>query len=109
MVMLLCKQIVQCTRREDSHHVNSNSIIYRKRAIARTERERSFLVVKGFNTNVVQFLRPHHVIISNVHVCSFCARFPTCTRCAPKMVLCARKIIIYEGLEKQINVKLAVT
>ena len=55
---------------EGSHHVNSNSIIYRKRAIHKTEIEMPFLAVKGFNTNLVQFLPLYHVIISNMHVCS---------------------------------------
>ena len=39
-----------------------------------TEIERPFLATKGFNTNLVLFLPPYHVIISNAHVCSF-----TCT------------------------------
>ena len=37
----------------------------------RTEVERPFLAARGFNTNFVHFLPPCHVIISNVHVCSF--------------------------------------
>ena len=68
---------------EGSHHVNSNSIIYRKRAIHKTEIEMPFLAVKGFNTNLVQFLPLYHVIISNVHVYSFS---------------CTKNYIIYEGL-----------
>ena len=52
-----------------SHHVSSNSIIYRKRAIHRTKTERPFLAAKAFKANnLVQFLPPYHVIISNVHV-----------------------------------------
>ena len=50
------------------------SIIYRKGAIHRTEVERPFLAVKGFDANLVQFLPPYHVIISNMHIFSF-----TCT------------------------------
>ena len=60
---------------EDSHHINRNSIIYRKRAIHRTEIERPFLAAEGFDTNLIQFLLPYHVIISDVYVCSFMARF----------------------------------
>ena len=56
---------------EGSHHVNWNSIIYRKGTIHRTEIERPLLAGKSFNTNLVQFLLPFHVIISNVHVYSF--------------------------------------
>ena len=41
---------------EGDRHVNRNSITYRKGAIQRTEIERPFLAVKGFNTNLVQFL-----------------------------------------------------
>ena len=32
----------------------------------RTEIGRPFLATKSFNTDLVQFLPPHHVIISNV-------------------------------------------
>ena len=49
---------------DGNHNVNWNSIIYRKRAIQRTEIERLFLAAKGFNTNLVQFLLLYHVIIS---------------------------------------------
>ena len=59
---------------EGSHHVNWNSIIYWKGAIHRTEIERPFLASKYLNTNLVKFLLPFHVVISNVHFCSF-----TCT------------------------------
>ena len=40
------------------------------------------MAAKGCNTNLVHFLPPYHVFISNVHVCSF-----TCT-----------DVLIYEGL-----------
>ena len=33
--------------------------------------EKLFLAAKDFNTNLIQFLLPNHVIISNTHVCSF--------------------------------------
>ena len=72
---------VQAAKMECSQHVNWNSIIYRKISIHRTEIKRPFLVPKAFNTNLVQFLLPYHVIISNVH------------GCARKMVLHAWNII----------------
>ena len=53
----------------------------------RTERERPFLAAKGFNTNLVQFLPPYHVIISNVHICCFMGTICHVHLCAPKMVL----------------------
>ena len=63
-----------------------------------TETERPFLAAKGFNTNLVQFLPPYHVIISNACVCSFTCTISHVHGRAPKAVLRARKIIIYEGL-----------
>ena len=41
---------------DGSHHVNLNSIIYKKGSIQRTKIESPFLAVKDFNTNFVQFL-----------------------------------------------------
>ena len=38
----------------------------RKGAINRTELVKPLLVAKGFNTNLIQLLLPHHVIISTV-------------------------------------------
>ena len=64
---------------ERSHYVNWNSIIYRNGVIHRTEIKKPFLDTKGFNTNLVQFLSPFYVIVSNVHVCSFTYWIPTCT------------------------------
>ena len=78
---------------EGSHHVNWNSIIYRKGIIHRTEIERPFLAGKGFNTNLVQFLLPYHVIISNVHVCSFACTISHLHGRAPKTVLRARNLV----------------
>ena len=72
-------------------------VIYKKRVIHRTEIKRLFLTAKGFNTNLVQFLTPYHVII-NMHVCSFRRMISNVPEHAPKMILHARKIIIYEGL-----------
>ena len=62
---------------EGSHQVNWNSIVYRKGAVQWTEIEWPFLAAKGFNTNLVHFLPPYHVIFSNVHLSSLCAWFPT--------------------------------
>ena len=49
--------------------------------------ERWLLAAKGFNTNLVQFLPTYHVIISNLHVCSFMCMISRQHGCAPKMVL----------------------
>ena len=57
---------------------------------------RQFLVVKGFNANLVQFLLPYHVI-SNMHVCSFMCAFSHLQGHTPKMVLHAQNLI-YEKL-----------
>ena len=46
-------------------------VVYQKGAIYRTEIERPFSAATSFNTNLVQFLPPYHVIISNVHVRPF--------------------------------------
>ena len=92
----------ECTIIEGSHHINWNSIIYRKVAIHMTEIERPFLAVKGFNANLLQCLPPYYVI-SNVHVCFFMCTISHVHRHAPKTVLYAQnlvyeKILIYEGL-----------
>ena len=52
-----------------------------------TEIKRSFLPIRGFNDNLVQFLPPYHVIISNVHVGSFACTISHVHGRAPKMVL----------------------
>ena len=41
---------------EGSHHVNCNSIMFRKRTVKKTEIDRLFLAAKSFNTNLVHFL-----------------------------------------------------
>ena len=71
---------------EGSHNVNWNSIIYRKRAIHRTERTSPFLAVIGFNTNLGRFLPCYDVIIIHIMLllvtCTSAllwAWFPTCT------------------------------
>ena len=58
------------------------SIMYRKKAIHRTEIERSLLAAKGFNTNLVQFL--------NFYVLFLCA---SALLRAPKTVLRARNLL----------------
>ena len=50
----------------EGSHVNWNSIIDKKGAMHRTETERPFLAEKGYDTNLVQFLPPYNIIISNV-------------------------------------------
>ena len=105
MVALLCEKIAQCTRMEVSykhedhanlHHVNWNSIIYRKGEAHSTEKEWLLLAAKGFNTNLVQFLLRYHVIISNVHVCSFKCTISHVQGCATKMALCAQNLMYKE-------------
>ena len=97
MVVVLSKSITYCSRMEGSNHENWNSIIYRKEAVHRTGIERPFLAVKGFNTNLAQFLPPYHVVISNVRLCSFtCTISHVCGR-ASKTVLRARNLV-YEKL-----------
>ena len=41
---------------EGSHHVNCNSIMFRKRTVKKTEIDRLFLAAKSFNTNLVHLL-----------------------------------------------------
>ena len=64
-----------------------------------TEIERPFVAAKG---NLVQCPPPLlllcYVIISNVNVCSFECTISHKHRRARKTVLCAKKIVIYEGL-----------
>ena len=50
-------------------------------------------VPKGFNTNLVQFLSPYHVIISNVHVCSFTSMITHAHGPPPKTVLRAQNLV----------------
>ena len=73
---------------ESSHHVNWNSIIYRKGALHRTEIDKPFLNAKGFDINLAQyqFLLSNHFIIYYVRVillyimCAVsCAQFPIST------------------------------
>ena len=55
-----------------------------------------FLAVMGFNSNLVHFVPPYHVIISNVQVCFFTGTICHVHGRATKTV--SRKIRIYEGL-----------
>ena len=56
-------------------------------SVHNTEIESPFLAATGFNTNLVHFLTPHHVIISNVHVCSLKGKIFHVHGRAPKMFL----------------------
>ena len=55
-----------------------------------------FLGAKSLNTNLVQFLPQYHVIISNVHFCSFMGSISNVHGRLPKMVLYAN--LVYEKL-----------
>ena len=57
------------------------------------EIERPFFVAKCFNTNLVQFLLLHYVIISNVHICSFRCTISNLRGRALKTVLHARNLV----------------
>ena len=78
---------------EDSNYVNCNSIIYKKGAVHRTEIERPFSAATDFNTNLVHFLPPYHVIVSNVHVSSFTGMIFHVHGRAPETVLHARNLV----------------
>ena len=59
----------------------------------RTEIERLFLPGKGFNTNLIQFLLPYHVIINNVHVCSYACTISHVNGHACKTALHAQNLV----------------
>ena len=85
---------------EGWHHVNWNSIIYRKEALLRTKIEKLFLAAKDFNTNLAQFLPLCHVT-NNMYVCSFTCTISHRHRHALTMDLHTqnlvwKKIIVYE-------------
>ena len=63
---------------EGSHHGNQNIVMYSKGAVHRTEIGRPFLAAKGFNNYLRHFLLAYDVTISNIHIYSLQARFPTC-------------------------------
>ena len=79
-------------RKQKEVKITPDSIIFGKGAIHRTEIERLFIDAKGFDTNLVQFLPPYHVINSNVHIGSFPRMISHMHRNAPKMVLCAQNL-----------------
>ena len=55
------------------------------------------IITKVFNTNLVHFLPPYHVNISNVNACSFTCTFSYVHGRAPKKVFRARNLV-YEKL-----------
>ena len=80
---------------EGRHHANWSSVIYREGAVHRTETETPFLPAKDFNANLIHFLPPYHVIISNMHcVCFFFTSTISYVHgCAPKMVLHGQNLV----------------
>ena len=82
---------VQAAKMEGGHNRYWNSIIFRKGAIYRSEIERPFLAANGFNTNLVQFLSPYHVLLVTCTSTLLRARFPTCTDVHVKR-FCAHEI-----------------
>ena len=61
-----------------------------KGAVHRSEIERPCLAAMGFNTNLVHFLPLQHVILINVHSCSFTGTISHVHKHAPKTVLRAK-------------------
>ena len=97
MVVLLCKALlrsIQASKMESNHQVNWNSIIYRNRATHRTEIKRPLSAAKSFDTNLVQFLPPYHVIIRNIQICFvigaifYVHRHVKLKRCSMHKILC---------------------
>ena len=82
---------------EGSHHVNGNSIIFKKGGIYRTKIERSSLTAKGFNTSLVQLLLLYNISINNFHASSITCTISHLERHAPKTVLHARNLL-YKNL-----------
>ena len=78
---------------EASHQVNWNSIIYREEEVHRTKTQGPFLDAKGFSTNLLPFIPPYHVIISDAHVFSFTGTISHVHGCAPKMYLRERNLM----------------
>ena len=70
---------------EGSHHVNQNSITYRKGAVQRTEIERPFLAATG--------------IISNVEVCFLTGTISHVHGCAPKKWLCIHENLLTKSYD----------
>ena len=67
--------------------------MYRKGALHRTEIERLLLAAKGVSTNLVHFLPPYHVIISNMYIYSFTGTISHIYGCVPKTVLHAQNLM----------------
>ena len=63
-----------------------------------TEIERLFLAAKGFNINLVHLLPLYHVIISNVHNCSFTCTISHVHGHAPKTTVLRARNLVYEKL-----------
>ena len=55
--------------------------------------ERLFLTAKDFNTTLIKFLPPYHVIVSNMLVCSFMDTIFHVHKRAPKTVLHAHNLV----------------
>ena len=53
----------------------------------------SLLAVMGFNTNLVQILLLYHVILSNIHICSFMPMILQVEGRAPKTILHAQNLV----------------
>ena len=47
----------------------------------------------GFNTNLVQILLRYHVILSNIHICSFMPMILHVDGRAPKTILHAQNLV----------------
>ena len=95
-VVLLSKWIAWSTRMEGSHHVNWDDL--QEKCNTLDWNKGIVLAAKGSNTNLVQFLPPHHVIISKVHDYSFISTISQMHKCASKTVLHARNVA-YKKLE----------
>ena len=58
-----------------------------------TKIERLFVAAIVFNTNLLKFLPPYHVIISNIHICFFKGMISHMHRHAPKTVSWAQNFV----------------
>ena len=54
---------------------------------------RPLLAAKGFNTNLVHFLAPYYVIVSNLHICPFMGMTSHVYRRAPKTILFLQSLV----------------
>ena len=55
--------------------------------------ERPFSAAKGFNTNLVQYVLLHHIVISNVLVCFFMSTISHVHGRTPTSVLYAQNLV----------------